>query len=80
MTDEDVNFLLALIGDEHCSKIESIDLRNNSKYVTASILDLIAQKCLNLKKINVRRCDSISSVDIKKFKLETPKCEVVSDF
>jgi hypothetical protein len=59
LNDEEVRCLFELIEDEKCLEIETIDLTNNSQYFSEVSLDLISEKCLNLKKIILWRCDNI---------------------
>jgi hypothetical protein len=77
LKDEDVPLLFELIGDQHCLRIEEINFSNNSNHLTESILDLVAVKCCNVKKIDLRGCKNISSLHVERFKREVPSCEIV---
>ncbi len=79
LIDEQVDCLLELIGDDHCLKVEEIDLHENAS-VTKASLDSIAAKFKNLQKIDLRNCTSISPSEIKAFKAKMPqRCNIVPD-
>ncbi len=74
--DEEVFCLLELINLQ-LSKIEEIDISEN-EYLTFCSLDLIANKCKNVKKIFLGGCRRISTSAIENFKPKTQNnCEVV---
>ncbi len=79
ITDEEIFCLLDLMGNELCLRIVEIDLKGNSDSLTSVGLNFIAEKCLNVKKIDVRGCKKIIPAELKKFKLKLPKCAVLGD-
>jgi hypothetical protein len=77
LRDQDVSLVLKLIGKKRCSKIKVIDLSNNRSYVSEKILNVIAKKCVNLQKLDLRKCKEISPILITRFKRSVPSCKVV---
>ncbi len=77
LTNEEVSFLLELVGDKKCPEIEEINALENPDHLTGTCLDVISEKCKQLKKIVFTTSEGISAEDIEKFKSKVPNCEVV---
>jgi hypothetical protein len=73
--DQDVSFLIDILGDDGCLKIQEINLSRTP--ISETSLILIAEKCTLLTTINLRKCEKISSSVIEKFKIRLPNCEVL---
>jgi predicted metalloenzyme YecM len=77
LKDEEVCLLLLeLIGDEHCLRIEEMFLNDHSRFLSDSSLNLISEKCINLKVIDLPQCKKISASAIEIFQLKLPNCDV----
>jgi hypothetical protein len=73
--DQDVSFLIDILGDDGCLKIQEINLSRTP--ISETSLILIAEKCKLLAIINLRKCEKISSSVVEKFKITLPNCEVL---
>ena len=75
LKDQDIPFLLELIGDERFDEIKEISFES-CRNISGNTLDLVATTMKNLKKIHLRECWKVSATVIGNFKLKMPNCEV----
>ncbi len=54
--DDEVSFLVQVLGNDRCKNVEEIDLSNSQSSITESIVTLILTKMCNLTKIKLESC------------------------
>jgi hypothetical protein len=65
--DDEVSFLVQVLGNDRCKNVEEIDLSNSQSSITEAIVTLILTKMCNLTKVKLESC---SKINFENFSLE----------